>query len=101
MAIVFAKQKKTQRNLAIAFVFLIVIALAILWQGLLREETVIFIEETHISPQKDVEIDFDIFDHPKIKELVPFVEIEPFAEVAPTEDSPGETIGRENPFIFQ
>jgi len=99
MAIVFTKQKKKQSTLIIVLAFVVIITIIVLWQGFFEKETPAFPEEVFRPAPKEIKINFEILEHPKIKELQPFTEIEPFKEVPPTEDEPGKKIGRENPFI--
>lgn len=99
MAIVFIKQKKTQRNLIIVFALVIIITIIILWQGVFKKESLPFQREVFLPPPKEIKMNFEIFEHPKLKELLLFTEIEPFKEIPPTEDAPGVKVGRENPFV--
>ena len=98
MAIVLTKQKKKQSALIIVFAFVVIIIIIVLWQGFFEKESPALPEEVFLPPPKEVEINFEILEHPKIKELLPFTEIEPFKEIPSTEDEPGKKIGRENPF---
>jgi len=102
MAIVFLKEKRTQKSLIVVFVLIILITAFIIWQGFFKEETEVYLEEEgfKFTPRK-IEIDFSILEHPVLEELQPFFEIEPLEEATPTEEGiemPTE-IGRENPFI--
>lgn len=98
MAIIFTKQKKSQRNLIIASIFVIILSLIVFWQGFFREETPYVSPEVLLPPSREISINFEALE--KIKEFQPFAKIEPFKEVPPTEDKPaGVKIGRENPFL--
>ena len=99
MAADFIKQKKSQRNLIIVFVLIIIIAIIVFWQGFFKKEIPFSPEEVFLPPTEKIEINFEIFKKPDLKELQPFAEIEPFKEIPSTEDAPGEKIGRENPFL--
>ncbi len=98
MAIVFTKQKRSQRILIIASVLVIIIFVIILWQVFLKKESPYIPEEVFFLPPKKISINFEALE--KVKEFQLFTEIEPFKEVPPTEDKPaGVKIGRENPFL--
>lgn len=99
MAIVFTKQKKNQRNLIIVFILVMIVTFLVIWQGFFKEGGTIFPEEPFLPPQKEIKINFEILDHPALKEFEPFVEIEPFQEIPPVQGQPEKKIGRENPFI--
>ncbi len=87
MAIIFNKQKKKQNILIIVFLVTIAVTLFILWQGMFKEETFFFPEESSAPPLKNIEINFGIFE--KVKNFQPFAEIQPLEEES----------GRENPFL--
>ncbi|XOB42641.1 MAG: hypothetical protein ACKKMP_01120 [Candidatus Nealsonbacteria bacterium] len=87
MAITFQQQIKKQRNLTIIFVVLILSAAFILWWGFKPKEEP---SEILISKRlKKIEINFDIFQNPLLKQLNLIEKIPSFEG----------TIGRENPFI--
>jgi hypothetical protein len=100
MAIVFTKQKKSQRVLIVFSVLIILVSAIVLWWAFLRGEAPYVPPEIVLPPAKDIEINFEALE--KAKEFQPYTEIQPLEEVAPTEGedgSPGITIGRENPFL--
>jgi hypothetical protein len=100
MAIVFTKQKRSQRVLIIFSVLMILVSAIVLWWAFLREEAPYVPSEIALPSVKSIEINFEALE--KAKEFQPFTEIQPLQEVAPTEGedgSPGITIGRENPFL--
>jgi hypothetical protein len=100
MAIVFTKQKRSQRVLIIFSVLMILVSAIVLWWAFLREEAPYVPSEIALPPAKSIEINFEALE--KAKEFQPFTEIQPLQEVAPVEGedgSPGITIGRENPFL--
>ncbi|MDP3995984.1 MAG: hypothetical protein Q8P74_01925 [bacterium] len=100
MAIVFTKQKKSQRNLIIFSVLVILISFLAVWWLLLRKETSYVPTEDAPVVVKKIEINFAVLE--RMKDFRLFVEIEPLAESTPTSEEPGitsKTIGRENPFL--
>ena len=104
MAIVFLKQKNFQRNLLFVFVFVVILTLIIIWQGVFKKQSVLLIEETAPILKKEIKIDFDKLISQDMRDLTPFPEIAPFKEIAPSETEegeaiPGVSIGRENPFL--
>ena len=88
MAIIFLQQKKTQRNLILVFLAVIVITALVVWQGFLKEEQKLPFGGL-LFPQKEVEIDFGVLESSSLEALESFSEIESFE---------GE-LGRENPFL--
>lgn len=87
MAIKFQQQVKKQRNFIILFIVLILITAFILWRGFRTEEDSL---EILISERlEELEINFDIFQNPLLKQLQ-LIDKTPVFE--------GE-IGRDNPFI--
>jgi len=105
MAIIFLQQKKFQKILLGVFVFIVIIALIIIWQNVSKKEKPgLLIEETTIIPKKEIKIDFDKLISQDMQNLVPFPGIEPFKEVAASttetgEEIPAIKIGRGNPFM--
>ena len=104
MAIVFLQQKNFQRKLVLVFIFSVVITLIIVWQGVLKKQSALPFEESSSILKKEIKIDFNKLISQDMKDLVPFLEIEPFEEIAPSETEegekiPGVSIGRGNPFL--
>lgn len=105
MAIIFLQQKNFQKNLVIVFVFIVIITLIIVWQGISKKQESLLIEENALIPKKEIKIDFDKLISQDLQNLIPFPEIEPFKEIPPvqTEEGeqvmPGVSLGRENPFL--
>jgi len=87
MAIVFTKQKRSQKILIIASVLAIIVSIIIFWQGFLKKESPYVPEEVFFLPPKEISINFEALE--RVKEFQLFIEIEPFKE----------EIGRENPFL--
>jgi len=103
MTIVFLQQKNFQRSLLIAFIFIVIITLIIIWQSVFKKQTALP-TETALIPEKEIKIDFNKLIGQDLTELVPFPEIEPFKEIPASttetgEKIPGVSIGRENPFL--
>lgn len=98
MAIVFEKQKKTQRILILIFIVLLLATIIFIWQGFFKEEEG-FIPSGPPLVRKEIKINFDVLKNPILGELQPFFEIEPFKEVPSSPEQPEKKIGRENPFI--
>lgn len=88
MAITFYQKRKLQRYLILAFIFVLLITVSVLWLGF-RKKAVDLSEEEPFKPEKEIKINFDILENPLLKELEKFEDIEPFE---------GE-IGREQPFL--
>jgi len=87
MAIKFEQQVKKQRNLITLFIILILTAGLVLWWGFRAEEEPV---DILISKRlKSIEIDFDIFNNPLLKQ---------FQLIDKTPRFEGE-FGRENPFV--
>lgn len=87
MVITFQQQVKKQRNFIILLVVLVLIIASVLWWGFKPKEEPL---EILISKRlKKIEIDFDIFQNPLLKQLN-------LIEKTPSFEG---TIGRENPFI--
>jgi len=95
MAIVFTKQKKSQRALIVFSVLAIVISAVVLWWAFLREEAPYVPPQVALPASRDIEINFGALE--KAGEFQPFVEIQPFEEVI--EEGEELRIGRENPFL--
>ena len=93
MAIIFDKQKKSQKKLILVFVFLVFFTFIVFWQTFFKKETPRAVPDVSLFLLNRVEIDFLALE--KTKELEPFAEIDPFEEV----ESEGITAGRENPFF--
>ena len=104
MAIIFLKEKRTQKSLIAVFVLIVLATAFIIWQGLFREGTEIYSEEEERFEfiPREIKIDYSVLESSVLEGLQPFSEIEPLLEEAtPTEgeiELPTE-IGRENPFI--
>lgn len=99
MAIVFTKQRKSQRILIIVSVFIIIITLIVLWQVFLKKEASHIPPEVFLPTFKEIKINFEALEG--IKGFQSFSEIKPLEETIPT-DGEGVRevkIGRENPFI--
>ncbi|MBL7142322.1 MAG: hypothetical protein ISS83_01465 [Candidatus Pacebacteria bacterium] len=104
MAIIFLQQKNFQKSLVVVFVFIVIITLIIIWQGVSKKQESLLIEESSLIPKKEIKIDFNKLIGQDLQNLIPFPEIEPFKEIAPSETEegekiPGVSIGRENPFL--
>jgi len=99
MAIVFTKQRRSQRILIIVSLLIIVISAIVLGQMFLKKEVPYVPPELSLPPAREIKINFDVLE--KIKQFQPFVEIQPLKEVTPTEEEGVEEvkIGRENPFL--
>ncbi len=87
MVITFQQQVKRQRNLIIIFVVLILSAGFILWWGFKPKEEPS--EILILKRLKKIEINFDIFQNPLLKQLNLIEKTPSFEGI----------IGRENPFI--
>jgi len=96
MAIVFLQQKKFQKSLIFIVVAILVITLVVIWRGFFYKETPPKGEKIILTPEKKIEINFEVLDNPLLDKLQPFPKIQPFQEISPTE---GGKVGRENPFI--
>ena len=104
MAIIFLQQKNFQKSLVAIFIFIIIITLIIVWQGVFKKQEPSLIEGTALIPKKELKIDFDKLISQDLQNLIPFPGIEPFKEIPASttetgEKIPGVTIGRENPFL--
>lgn len=100
MAIVFTQQKRSRQILIAICLLAIIITVIIFWQVFFKQETPTLPAEVFLPP-KEIKINFEIFEQPILKELLPFIEIEPFKEVPPTEvNLAGIKLGRENPFLL-
>jgi len=100
MAIVFTKQKKSQRNLIIFSVLVILISFLTVGWLFLRKETSYVSTEDVSAVVKKIEINFAVLE--RVKDFRLFVEIEPLSESIPTSEESDMTvitIGRENPFL--
>lgn len=102
MAIIFLKEKRTQKTLIAVFVLIVLATAFIVWQGLFKEGTEVAVEEAEFKfiPRK-IEIDFSVLESSVLEGLQPFSEIEPMEEATPTEGEiePPDEFGRENPFL--
>ncbi len=98
MAIVFEKQKKTQKNFILILIVVFLITIFVVWQGFFKKETKIFFE-TLTPTKKEIKINFEILKNPLLETLQSFSAIKPFEETPSTPGKPGEKLGRENPFI--
>ena len=104
MAIIFLQQKNFQKSLVVVFVFIVIITLIIVWQGVFKKQAPSLIEESTLIPKKEIKIDFDKLISQDLQNLIPFPKIEPFKEIPASttetgEKIPGVSIGRENPFL--
>jgi len=99
MAIVFEKQKKTQRNLILILTVVLVITVVIIWQGFSEEEAGVSVETPTVFAKKEIKINFNVLADPLLEELQPFSETKPFEEATSTPGKPGLKLGRENPFV--
>ena len=102
MAIIFLREKRTQKSLIVVFALIVLATAFVIWQGFFEKETEVYLEEEGFKfiPRK-IEIDFSILEDPALEALQPFFEIESLEGATPTEEGtemPTE-IGRENPFI--
>ena len=95
MAIVFLQQKKFQKGLIFVFIAILIITAMVIWRGLFQEKLPSAGEEIILFSEKNVKIDFGVFDNPLLEKLQPFSEIQSFEGVS---GEPAE-IGRENPFL--
>ncbi len=98
MAIVFEKQKKTQRILILILIILLLATIFFIWQGFFKKEEGIISSGPPVI-RKEIKINFDVLKNPLLEELQPFSGIEPFQEVSASPGEPEKKIGRENPFI--
>ncbi|MFH1462397.1 MAG: hypothetical protein ABIG08_01765 [bacterium] len=88
MAISFLQERKTQKNLILVFVAILLIIILIIWQGFLKKES----SGPEVFPTiyyKEIKIDFESLKSPLLEKFQQFLEISPFS---------GDS-GRENPFI--
>ncbi len=104
MAIIFLQQKNFQKTLLAVFIFIVIVTLIIIWQGVFKKQEPSLIEETALISKKEIKINFDKLISQDMQSLVPFPEIEPFKEVVASttetgEEIPGIEIGRNNPFM--
>ena len=93
MPITFAEKAKRQKNLIFVFVGVVLITFLTLYFGYFKKEKVRPIETSPVIlpvERKKIEIDFEIFKNPILKEFQLFEKIEPIKP---------EEIGRENPFL--
>ena len=98
MAIVFTKQRRSQRILMIVSFLIIVGSAVVLAWTFLKKETPYVSTEVLLPSVKEIKINFEVLE--KMKKFQPFAEIQPFKEVTPTEEGLEEVkIGRENPFL--
>ena len=103
MAIIFLREKRTQKSLIIVFVLIVLATAFIIWQGLFKQETEIYLgeEELEFIP-REIKIDFSLLESSALEALQPFSEIESLPEGATSTEEgvelPSE-FGRENPFI--
>ena len=99
MAIVFTKQKKSQRTLIIFSALAILISAFVLWQVFLRKEAPNIPTEVVPTVVKRIDINFAILE--RIKGFQSFSEIKPLEETTPTDGEGVKEvkIGRENPFL--
>lgn len=95
MAIFFLDQKKIQKNMIFIFVFILIIIFIVIWRGFLYRPKPTAVREVIFIPEKKINIDFKVFDHPLLKEMQPYFKIQPFERIITDE---GED-GRENPFL--
>ena len=98
-AIIFLQQRNTQKSLILAFVVVTAITAMVIWQGFLKGEEGVFVDETFAPSSQEIKINFDTLKSPALEILQPFSEIKPLKEVAPVEGGAIEKPGRENPFI--
>lgn len=89
MAIKFIKERKKQKILMLITALIIGVALVISWFGYFRKEKIT--PPVLVAPPKKIEINFEVFRNPLLKEFQPFEKVPPF----PFKDG----IGRKNPFI--
>jgi len=101
MAIVFLKEKRTQRSLIVVFVLVVLITAFVIWQGFFKKEAEVSFEEGFKFLPRKIEIDFSTLENPNLEALQLFFKIEPLEEATPTEEGIGlpTEIGRENPFM--
>ncbi len=101
MAIIFEQQKKKQRNLSFIFLGFFAITILVIWQGFFKKGTAVFTPSQTALPKKEIEINFGVLDNSQLKQLQPFLEIQPFEESTTTQGKIKKTIkvGRENPFL--
>ncbi len=102
MAIIFEQQKKKQRNLSFVFLGFVVITILGIWQAFFKKGTAVFTPTSPMaSAKKEIKINFEVLGSPQIKQLEPFLEIQPFKESTIIQGKIKKTIkvGRENPFL--
>ena len=99
MAIVFEKQKKTQKNLILILTGVLLITIIVIWQGFSQEETGVFVETPTVFVKKEIKINFNVLADPLLGELQLFSETKPFEEIPTSPKKPGQKLGRENPFV--
>ena len=96
MAIFFLDQKKTQRNMIFVFVFILIVIFIVIWRGFLYKPKTAAVREVILVPEKKINIDFKVFDHPLLKNLQPYFEIQPFERTA--RENEIDSV-RKNPFL--
>jgi len=90
MAVTFAKQKKKQKYLILAFAAIMIVTLVVLWQGFLSKMIIPApISSPQVVPPREIEINEEILKSEFLKNAQAFEEV-PLLE--------GEG-GRENPFL--
>lgn len=88
MAITFIKEKQKQKYLVLILASLIFVTLGVVWWGVLREKKGVVNQLAPVFTQPEIQIDWQILQNTKLKELEIFEEI----------SAPEEKIGRKNPF---
>lgn len=91
MAITFIEERKKQKYLIFIFIGILLVIFIVIWQGFLKKEKPVFIEEKKERAMifEKIKINFEVLDNPILKELQPFEKIPSFE---------GEK-GRKNPFL--
>lgn len=95
MSILFLDQKKIQKNMIFIFIFILIIIAIVIWRGFLYKPKTAAVREVILVPEKKINIDFKVFDHPLMKEMKPYFQIQPLERSVSGE---GES-RRENPFL--
>lgn len=103
MAIVFVQQNKKQKVLIFILIAALLVTGVVVWQGFSGEQKTgqeVFLEENTALSQDDININFEIFKNPLLKDFQEFSEIEPLNESTTTVGGVApEKRGRENPFL--
>ncbi len=87
MVITFQEKERKQRHWLVAFIIIIIFAIFLLVYFYFFKNQKAPIPSITYKPPK-IEINFETFKNPFLKELLPYEEIKPFEE----------KVGRENPF---